>query len=465
MSRKPIRWVDALKRIFSPVRMNRRATRLAVERLDDRINPSLTYFPDGDRLVNDGDANSLRAVIDQAHAVNDGDVRIELDFGELYTLTIDNSGGQENDNAEGDLDLQNSGFAGTKTYTFIGVGAGRAPITQTVIDRVFQIIGTNANVVFTSVDISGGNAQDDGTALVNPGETDALGGAILNEGANLTFNNTYVEGNSAIGGAGSDGSDGADASGSSPAENGQDGTAGRNAFGGGLYSVAGTITVQSGSFFFDNVAQGGDGGAGARAVTSPVPGSAMAETVGSARRWECGRRRHLRSERRRDPRHAERRGFEQRHSGFWRQRRRRRRGDERRGQRRRRCQRRQRRKRGRRGHLCRSRQRDRPGLRVRDRQRGLRGGRRQWRRGRRGNRRGSGRKWRQRRLGRGRRNRGNRGRCHPPGYCDGGTNAASRRPVAAAPAGRGAQLQQPAVPAASAAPRPAAESSQPTAMS
>src|SRR4029077_9745993 len=183
---------------------------------------------------------------------NDGDVRIELAFGETYTLDIANSAGQDNDNVEGDLDIQDLfGVTGGKTYTFVGIGAGRPLISQTVIDRVFQIIGSGVTVSFENVQISGGNAQDDGTAGTNPGETDALGGGVLNGGGAVSFSNAYVSSNSAIGGGGSDGSDG-----TSTSRDGGDGTAGKNAFGGGLYSSGGTVTIQSGSFFINNTAQG-----------------------------------------------------------------------------------------------------------------------------------------------------------------------------------------------------------------
>src|SRR5262245_49177871 len=119
MSRKPVRWVDALKRIFSPVRTKRRWSRLRLEELGDRINP-VTFTPDGDSLVGDGDPNSLRDVLNDANDANE-DVIIELDFGETYTLDIANNAGQENNNAEGDLDIRDdANVPGGKTYTFVG---------------------------------------------------------------------------------------------------------------------------------------------------------------------------------------------------------------------------------------------------------------------------------------------------------------------------------------------------------
>jgi hypothetical protein len=158
MTRKPIRWVDALKRIFSPLRIRKKqqTTRLAVEQLDDRIVPH-TYNPSPDGVVSDGDPNSLRDVITQANSINDSNIIINLAADSTYTLTVDNTGGQENNNSEGDLDIQDlAGVAGGKTYTFVGVGGNRVPIQQTVMDRVFQIIGPGVTVDFRNVFIVGG---------------------------------------------------------------------------------------------------------------------------------------------------------------------------------------------------------------------------------------------------------------------------------------------------------------------
>jgi len=266
MKRTSARWTDALKKIFSPVRRKRPSTRLTLERLDDRINPVTIFTPP--TLTTDGLVNTLRAVLTQANNTAD-DVEIQLQSGATYTLTIPNGPlGQENANARGDLDVfDNSGLTAIKTYTFKTVG-GTTPATITAgpgfNDRIFQIIGNDVVVHFQNVIITGGVARDDGTAGALPGSTDARGGGVLNSGgANVFFTDSIVTDNVALGQNGTTGATGANdnAAGAPYAGNGADGTNGRNAFGGGIYSVGGTITLVN-TRVLNNTAQAGNGGNG-----------------------------------------------------------------------------------------------------------------------------------------------------------------------------------------------------------
>src|SRR5215210_4218727 len=121
--RKPLRWADALKKIFSPARSKQDSPQLAVEQLDDRIVPTLTLTASPgapDTPFGSGNFGSLRYCIQVANASSDNDVIIKLTTGGLYNLTRPNSllqiGEHESFNQVGDLNLYDSGrVAGIKT--------------------------------------------------------------------------------------------------------------------------------------------------------------------------------------------------------------------------------------------------------------------------------------------------------------------------------------------------------------
>ncbi|HVL12750.1 MAG TPA: hypothetical protein VM529_09300, partial [Gemmata sp.] len=185
---------------------------------------------------NDLNDLSLREAIFLANQDSDATQTINLASGVTYSLTIANTAGQENATAEGDLDIvDQGGVAGAKTYLIAGLGSG-AIIDQAVADRVFHILGASAtdlSVTFQNVTIRGGEARDDGTAGASDSSTDALGGGVLSEGGgDVAFLDSFVQGNSAIAAGGSGGG--------SAAEPGVDGF---SAFGGGVYSAGGTVTL------------------------------------------------------------------------------------------------------------------------------------------------------------------------------------------------------------------------------
>ncbi|MBA2226883.1 beta strand repeat-containing protein [Thermogemmata fonticola] len=267
--RIPSRWLKSVTRWMQPVRPIRRSPALEsvlrLEWLESRQAPAVFT---ADPSASDGTVNSLRWAIQQANTSSDPTDTIQLQIGALYQLTRANTTGQDNDNIDGDLDIRNVGFlAGTKTITIIGLGPVRATIQQTVQDRVFHILGPNVIVRFNNVEIIGGRAVDNGTAAVSPGDTDAWGGGVLNDGGTVSFTNAVVASNSALGAAGAAGTAGTSAS-----PNGQAGGNGRNALGGGIYSSAGTVLIHS-SQILNNRAVGGAGGNGGAGYTGSTAGN------------------------------------------------------------------------------------------------------------------------------------------------------------------------------------------------
>src|SRR5689334_1414376 len=98
----------------------------------------------------DGASNSLRQAIQTANASGQ-DCLIQLEAG-TYTLTIQNTNGQENNAAEGDLDITDSGH----TVTIEGQGPKVSIINggsvNGINDRVFQVLG-GANAVFRKLTV------------------------------------------------------------------------------------------------------------------------------------------------------------------------------------------------------------------------------------------------------------------------------------------------------------------------
>ncbi len=122
-----------------------------------------------------------------------------------YTLTIKNTNGHENDAAQGDLDIADSGH----TVTIQGQGAASSIVNGNKIDRVFDVLG-GADAVFSNLTIEGGIAQDDGTPGALPGTTAALGGGILVQGTGqASLEGVTIQGNQALGGNGANGANGA----------------------------------------------------------------------------------------------------------------------------------------------------------------------------------------------------------------------------------------------------------------
>ena len=94
---------------------------------------SCSFNPAPDPTV-DGSPTSLRHAIQAANASGQ-DCLITLAKG-TYTITIKNTNGHENDAAQGDLDIGDSGH----TVTIQGQGAASSIVNGNKIDRVFDVL-------------------------------------------------------------------------------------------------------------------------------------------------------------------------------------------------------------------------------------------------------------------------------------------------------------------------------------
>ncbi len=160
------------------------------------------------------------------------------------------------DTSSGGLVIENASSLPSKTLTITGQGQ-----TSTIIssvfnwhDRIFEIEGSSGqslNVTIQGLTIDGGDAQNGGVL----GGTDALGGGLLIDDANVTLTDDVVQNNQAQGALGAAGKTGAVGAAGSAGGNG------KNAAGGGIYLASGTLSL-FGDTFSGNSARGGAGGAG-----------------------------------------------------------------------------------------------------------------------------------------------------------------------------------------------------------
>jgi hypothetical protein len=191
----------------------------------------------------DGSSNSLRQAIQVANASGQ-DCLIRLQGG-TYTLTVQNTNGQENNAAQGDLDITNSGHV----VRILGQGPQVSVINGNGVDRVFQVLG-GANAVFQNLTIKGGVAQDNGTAGALPGTTESDGGGLLiQDHGSVRLFNVWINGNQAVGGTGANGAPNAS------------GFAGKPGAGSGVLLSSGRVQLID-SKLFGNTATGGNGGLG-----------------------------------------------------------------------------------------------------------------------------------------------------------------------------------------------------------
>lgn len=204
----------------------------------------------------DGSTGSLRDVIQTANSNSQDDV-VTLNAG-VYTLDIANTANlQENAAASGDLDLIEAGFR----IDFVGAGEDQTFISQTAVDRVFQVFA-GVTVSFTGLTITNGQAVDNGDPLASAGTGDGNGGGILNEGV-LSLNQTSLKNNSAIGDDAGEGGGGlfnagdVDITGGVIASNLASGVAGS---GGGILNASGGSLVATNTFITSNIANRAGGG-------------------------------------------------------------------------------------------------------------------------------------------------------------------------------------------------------------
>jgi hypothetical protein len=213
---------------------------LSIELLEGRCVPTTitaTTFADGGL-----GSGSLRDAVLQLNADSgSGDDTIQLLAG-TYTLTIQNPAGvHETAGLTGDLNLTQA------SHRWIIQGAGSSGGNATIVDasqlqdRVFQVVHPGTQVVFQHLVLQGGLAQDNGADGAVAGQSDALGGGLVNNGGQVTLNDVVVQNNKAQGG------DAAQLS-----------APGHNARGGGLYSTGGALTL-AGATLATNQVLGGQG--------------------------------------------------------------------------------------------------------------------------------------------------------------------------------------------------------------
>jgi hypothetical protein len=220
---------------------------LHIELLEGRCVPTTltpTTFADGGL-----GSGSLRDAVLQLNADSgSADDTIQLLAG-TYTLTLQNAGGAHHTaGLTGDLTLTQA------SHRWIIQGAGSSGGNATILDasqlqdRVFQVVTPGTQVVFQHLIIQGGLAQDNGADGAVAGQSDALGGGLLNNGGRVTLNDVVLQNNVARGG------DAAQLS-----------APGHHARGGGIYSTGGALTL-AGATLANNQVLGGLGGA---AFTAP----------------------------------------------------------------------------------------------------------------------------------------------------------------------------------------------------
>ncbi|HMJ14292.1 MAG TPA: choice-of-anchor Q domain-containing protein [Polyangiaceae bacterium] len=230
----------------------------------------------------DGGEGSLRAAIARANSLDGDLVRIELSPG-VYELT--RCGGDDDTNAEGDLDIINDNYV-----VIQGTGPG-VVIRQTCAGERVLDARAIGRVTFTNLTLTGGSVM--GTPL----QPSAVGGAIRSQGE-IVLDSVTVTGNSAtaINGAGAAGG-GVWVMYSLSVQNstftansvrGGDGLPGREGghATGGAAVVSGHLTVTS-SQANGNHARGGNGGPGENCQFGGPGGEALggafAQTSGG---WE-----------------------------------------------------------------------------------------------------------------------------------------------------------------------------------
>jgi len=214
----------------------RRMQKPLLESLEGRCVPTTvtpTTFADGGL-----GSGSLRDAVLQFNADSGSDDdTIQLLAG-TYTLTIQNPGGvHETAGLTGDLNLTQA------SHRWIIQGAGPSTIIDAsqLQDRVFQVVNPGIQVVFQHLVLQGGLAQDNGADGAVAGQSDALGGGLLNNGGQVTLNDVVVRNNKAQGG------DAAQLS-----------MPGHHARGGGIYSTGGSLTL-AGATLANNQVIGGHG--------------------------------------------------------------------------------------------------------------------------------------------------------------------------------------------------------------
>lgn len=217
-------------------------------------NVQLVVNTTADTIDSNPDVTSLREAVIAANATPT-DATIVLGANDYVLSRL---GALENAAQTGDLDITDT----VGRLTIVGAGSGSTTISATSLaDRVFHVM-SGTSLELRGMLLRDGLASDDGTAVF-----EARGGGILNAGT-LKLSDVGFNNNRAFGAAGANGVDGF--RGDGPAGSGQiqaptNGSPGKWAFGGAIYST-GTLTADAVSFSH-NAVRGGDGGRGGTPLT------------------------------------------------------------------------------------------------------------------------------------------------------------------------------------------------------
>jgi hypothetical protein len=275
-----MKWLAPLRRLMShnshnlPARHSRSRGRrivLALEYLEDRTLPTVL-------TVGAGDVNGLIAAINTANTDGLGDT-IQLTAGSTYNLTL--TGVNNTTNGPNGLPVITAAGVTIET-TVSGQGATIEGAGTANSFRLFDV-ASGSNVTLKDLTLMDGVAtgsQAQGGALFNNGGNvtmtnvvfknnqanagvgqSAQGGAIYSSGGSLILNNCTVSANTAAGGAGANG-----AASAGHHNGGATGTGGAGQ-GGGIYAASGSLTLTNDTLAWDFLetftnkgAQAGQGG-------------------------------------------------------------------------------------------------------------------------------------------------------------------------------------------------------------
>jgi CSLREA domain-containing protein len=155
---------------------------------------SITVTTTNDELNTDS-ACSLREAIQAVNtasgvsgcAAGSGNDTILLPAG-TYTLTI--AGGNENNNATGDLDIFPTSSAVPRTLTIQGSGATTTVVDGNQLDRVFHLIDQNATLILRNLTVRNGRlpSAQNGAEVLSCGRLERYN--VIIEGDATTGDNT-----------------------------------------------------------------------------------------------------------------------------------------------------------------------------------------------------------------------------------------------------------------------------------
>jgi hypothetical protein len=158
------------------------------------------------------------------------------------------------------------------------MSTGIVTISGNNLTRLFVV---NPNVSFTIKNLGLFSGRHTSTNLNDGGIADTAGGAIYNNGGNLTLLNSTISNHAVLGTPGADGTDG---------QTGTDAENGGGAAGGAIFNKLGTLTISNCTLAANSVVggTGGKGGNGTRGVISNGGNGGKGGTAGGAAVYSQG---------------------------------------------------------------------------------------------------------------------------------------------------------------------------------